>query len=46
MLTDEEGYLEIDLKTVRSLGIRSSTCAPEEAGKGDWFKGPCRTWEE
>lgn len=33
-----EGFREIDLKNVRSLGFRNSTRASEEAGKRDWFR--------
>lgn len=39
MLTNEAGFLEIDLKVLRRWGIRKSTCAPEEAGKRDWVRG-------
>lgn len=39
VLTNEEGFLEIDLKNARRLGIRNPTCAPEEAGRRDWCRG-------
>lgn len=35
---NERRFLEIDLKNVRSLGLRNSTCASKEAGKRNWFR--------